>query len=399
MDKLFLTDTFKTLLKFGKIQTDNNIFRLHYRFTGVFLFACSVLVSATQFFGNPIYCITHDAIPEAVMNTYCWVEGTITLTRSLNATVGSQVAAPGVDRMRITDKDSVIEHAYYQWVCFVLFLQAIMFYFPRWLWRTWENGRIRSLLLELNKPILESPVKDKQVKDVVAFFLRNRHQNQSYALRFFFCEVLNFVNVIGQMYLMNKFLGGMFSTYGTDVIRFMNEDPEVRVDPMTKIFPKMTKCRFHRYGTSGDVQKHDSICLLPLNIINEKIYIFLWFWMIILGVLTGLTLIYRIVICGFPRYRYLLLRTLSKMVEPKYMDQIVKKAAYGDWFVLYLLKDNIQGIHFKDIVERLSKELAKFPEPDYVDSGFKRDPLLPQAGEHSYGEKSADPDGPNHSKA
>uniref|UniRef100_A0A131XS32 Innexin n=1 Tax=Ixodes ricinus TaxID=34613 RepID=A0A131XS32_IXORI len=371
MDKLFLTDTFKNLLRFGKIQTDNNIFRLHYRFTGVFLFACSVLVSATQFFGNPIYCITHDAVPENVMNTYCWVEGTITLSRSLNATVGSQVAAPGVDQMRIRDTDHVIEHAYYQWVCFVLFLQAIMFYFPRWLWRSWENGRIRSLLLELNKPILEDDKKNAQVNAVVRYFLRHKSQHQSYAIRFFICEVLNFVNVIGQMYFLDKFLGGMFTTYGTEVIQFMNDDPEVRVDPMTKIFPKMTKCRFHRYGTSGDVQKHDSICLLPLNIINEKIYIFLWFWMIFLAVVTGLTLLYRILVCGFPRYRYMLLRTLSKMVDPKYMDQIVRKASYGDWFVLYLLKDNIQGIYFKEIVETLSTRLKEYPEPDHMDSALE----------------------------
>ncbi|KAL1431951.1 hypothetical protein MTO96_013705 [Rhipicephalus appendiculatus] len=367
MDKLFFTDSFKKILRVGKVQTDNNVFRLHYRFTGLFLLACSVLVSATQFFGNPIYCVAHDAIPEPVMNTYCWVEGTITLPRSLNATVGKQVAAPGVDQRRIKDGDQVIEHAYYQWVCFVLCLQAIMFYFPRWLWRSWEHGRVQALLLELNKPLLEEDKKKKQVDDVVEYFYVHRSQNQAYALRFFICELMNFVNVIGQMYFIDKFLGGMFSTYGADVIRFMNEDPEVRVDPMTRVFPKMTKCRFHRFGTSGDVQKHDSICLLPLNIINEKIYVFLWFWLIILAVVTGVTLLYRIVVCAFPRYRYLLLKTLSRMVPPKYMDQLVMKAAYGDWFVLYLLKDNMQAYHFRDIVIKLSEKLASEKDPDYVD--------------------------------
>ncbi|KAH9378116.1 hypothetical protein HPB48_011584 [Haemaphysalis longicornis] len=348
MDKLFLADSFKKILKESAVRTDNNVFRLHYRFTGLFLIACSLLVSATQFFGNPIYCVTHDAVPEAVMNTYCWVEGTFTLARSLNETVGAKVAAPGVDQKRVTDADDVIEHAYYQWVCFVLCLQAVMFYFPRWLWRSWEHGRVRSLLLELNKPILEHEKKQKQVDDVVDYFYRHRSQNQAYALRFFLCEVLNFVNVIGQMYFIDTFLGGTFSTYGPDVVRFVNEDPEVRVDPMTKVFPKMTKCRFHRFGTSGDVQKHDSICLLPLNIINEKIYIFLWFWL----------------------YRYLLLKTLSRMVPPKNMDQLVMKAAYGDWFVLYLLKDNIQAHHFRDIVIGLSRKLAKERDPDRVDGSL-----------------------------
>ncbi|KAK8777979.1 hypothetical protein V5799_020680 [Amblyomma americanum] len=367
MDKLFFTDAFRKLLHIGKVQTDNSVFRLHYRFTGLFLLACSVLVSATQFFGDPIYCITHDAIPENVMNSYCWVEGTITLKRSLNYTPGKEAAAPGVDRHRIKDGDEVIEHAYYQWVCFVLFLQAVMFYFPRWLWRSWENGRIQSLLLELHKPLLDHDKKKRQVEDVVDYFCRHRSHHMAYALRFFLCELLNLVNVIGQMYFIDKFLGGMFSTYGAEVIRFVNEDPEVRVDPMIKIFPKMTKCRFHRFGTSGDVQKHDSICLLPLNIINEKIYVFLWFWLIILAVVTAATLLYRIVVCGFPRYRYLLMKTLSRMVPEKQMDQLVMKASYGDWFVLYLLKDNMQAYHFRDIVLSLSDRLAKEKDPDYVD--------------------------------
>merc|ERR1712172_235986 len=31
-----------------------------------------------------------------------------------------------------------IRHAWYQWVCFVLFLQALMCYVPHYLWKSWE---------------------------------------------------------------------------------------------------------------------------------------------------------------------------------------------------------------------------------------------------------------------
>ena len=56
---------------------------------------------------------------------------------------------------------------------------------------------------------------------------------------------------------------------------FLQED---RLDPMIYIFPRMTKCTFHKFGASGEVEKHDALCILPLNIVNEKIYIFIWFW-------------------------------------------------------------------------------------------------------------------------
>ena len=107
---------------------------------------------------------------------------------------------------------------------------------------------------------------------------------------------------------MNRFFDGAFLMFGFDVIAFINSDQEDRIDPMIEIFPRMTKCTFYKYGVSGDLEKHDAMCILPLNVVNEKIYIFLWFWFIILSVLTFFTLIYRIVIIFSPRMRVYLLR-------------------------------------------------------------------------------------------
>jgi len=33
------------------------------------------------------------------------------------------------------------------------------------------------------------------------------------------------------------------------------------------------------------------MCVLALNIINEKIYVMLWFWLIVLAIITGLYLV------------------------------------------------------------------------------------------------------------
>ena len=49
---------------------------------------------------------------------------------------------------------------------------------------------------------------------------------------------------------------------------------EDRLDPMIYIFPRMTKCTFHKFGTSGEVEKHDALCILPLNIGRRSIGIF-----------------------------------------------------------------------------------------------------------------------------
>ena len=49
----------------------------------------------------------------------------------------------------------------------------------------------------------------------------------------------------------------------------MEEDPENRIDPMSRIFPRVTKCIFTKFGPGGVIIRRDALCVLPVNIINE----------------------------------------------------------------------------------------------------------------------------------
>lgn len=53
--------------------------------------------------------------------------------------------------------------------------------------------------------------------------------------------------------------------------------------------------------------KLDGLCVLPLNIINEKIYIFLWFWLVGLAAVTAAFMIYRIATLAGPQIRVALI--------------------------------------------------------------------------------------------
>ena len=99
------------------------------------------------------------------------------------------------------------------------------------------------------------------------------------------------ISVYPQKTCIESFLNIFF--IGTGVLAMTEEPQEDRVDAMSRVFPKMTKCTFHKFGPSGTVEKFDGLCVLPLNIINEKIYVFLWFWFIILTIVTGIQVIYR----------------------------------------------------------------------------------------------------------
>ena len=113
----------------------------------------------------------------------------------------------------------------------------------------------------------------------VSFFYHNQRRNGIYGVRFVICEVFNIVNVFVQIYLIDRLLGGEFSTYGlkvsvffiqtlkifTDkfgfvkVLNFALLDDEERTDPMIKVFPKITKCIFHNFGVSGSIQRYEQI--------------------------------------------------------------------------------------------------------------------------------------------
>jgi hypothetical protein len=70
----------------------------------------------------------------------------------------------------------------------------------------------------------------------------------------------------------------------------------------------VAKCTFEKYGPSGTIEVVDGLCVLALNIMNEKIYILLWFWFVSLAILSGLQLIWRLATLASARLRESILR-------------------------------------------------------------------------------------------
>lgn len=352
---IYFFNSVKGLIKLEDVQTDNNVFRLHYKLTTLILCVFSLIVTSRQYIGNPIECVVR-GVPSDVMNSYCWIYSTFTLPNQIGARIGTDVAHPGVAPY-VDGEDKVHYHKYYQWVCFILFFQAVAFYFPRFMWKTWENGRIKSLVLELDSQIIEEDIKNFHKKQLVNYFTTNMHGHNFYAMRFFLCEFVNFVNVVAQMYLTDYFLDGEFSTYGYDVFKFSEMKPELRDDPMSRVFPKVSKCTFQKFGPSGSIIKIDGLCLLTLNIVNEKIFVFLWFWFMFVAILSGLNLVYRAAVVLIPTLRLHLLSAKSRLTSRCALEKIIKKCKIGDWFVLYQLGKNINPLIFKELLSELADKL------------------------------------------
>lgn len=334
-----------------QVKVDNETFKLHYKMTLIICVASSLLVTGREYFGDPIDCIPPgEELLAPIIDTYCWIHSTFTLPDSHDKEIGTHIAHPGVESYS-PDKTRVY-HKYYQWVCFALFIQGMCFYIPRYLWKHWESGRISSLMQNLNDPILRGEEKRKQISILVSYYTETLKTNQIYYNQFIFCEILNFLNVIFQIYFVDYFLNGSFSSYGWDVLRSSNNK-----NTMVKIFPRMTKCTFHFYGSSGDVQKYDTLCILPLNVLNEKIYVFLWFWFMLLALISAVSLIYRVSIIMLPKLRFLVTAKVARNTDKYTIRTVVMSLNASDWFLLHQLSKNIDSLHFRDVLMELSHHL------------------------------------------
>ena len=134
-------------------------------------------------------------------------------------------------------------------------------------------------------------------------------------------------------------------------------DQSERVDPMIYIFPRMTKCIFHKFGPSGNIERHDAFCLLPLNILNEKIFILQWFWFIILACLFGVLVLYRLCLLFIPSLRPRVMHQHNKAVPLEVLTAFTSKTSIGDWWILYVLSKNIDPLIYRDIMSKLAKEI------------------------------------------
>ncbi|CAL1296120.1 unnamed protein product [Larinioides sclopetarius] len=279
--------------------------------------------------------------------------------------VGTEVPHPGIDGTQNVREFRYLR--YYQWIYFMLFFQAVLFYIPKWFWRLWEGGTIKNLTKELGDPLLPDNELRAKFNSLTKYLLQSWTAHDAYAIKYTLCEFLALFNIIGQMFLLDRFFGGDFLSYGHKVIQFQlyeapwlkaNSTVYLRGDPMVMLFPRVSKCVFRKFGQSSALEIHDVLCIMAMNIVNEKIYLFLWFWFILLIVLTSLSLIMDILLLFSITVRTHALRAQFYFVDKRDIRILMQKGSFGDWFLLDLIGRNLDNVLFKDIVSEVARKLS-----------------------------------------
>lgn len=377
----------EVVLGIGEVSIDNFTFKLFYKWSVSLFIAGSVVVVSSQFFGDPISCETaDDSVDEETLNHYCWMYSTFDIPPDFK----------GSCTRRQFDSTNLY-NTYYQWVSIFLMIQSVIFYIPRCIWLSMEGGLMSFLVKGAQGRVIEDS-EEKQALLLKNYLEHVHNKFNKYAFCFFFCELLNICISVSQFFVTNAFLNYQFISYGFEVYQHYRLPPEERqlpdaINPMCEVFPKVAVCRYQRYGRGGGQETKGALCILSLNMINDKVFAILWVWHCIL-ILAGVNrIVTRSVQLLSHRVRYFLMkmmmhRYLSKNKHVRHIQHYVATCSIGDWFVLYQMSKNMNKRFFAEFLALLSLKVN--PDPDANDdaeidivkqifshSGVSRSPSAP----------------------
>ena len=295
---------------------------------------------------------------------------------------------------------------------------ALCFYFPRMLWRSLNNKSgldIEKLVDEAMKQEQKAEKSEEQKKAVNGIansirtyvenrytrgrdppaypknagqkfwyyltFWRHRHLSSFIFLLFTFVKFLYTLNALAQIFLLNTFLGNDYHLFGFEVlVKFIRG-----LDwGESKRFPRVTLCDFH-IREIGIVHRYTVQCVLPINLFNEKIFLILWFWILLLGIFNVtdfISWLLRIVrVNGRSKYvqRKLAMNRAArsspfdgndwseerKLYERRLTHKFVREYLQEDGcFALRLLARNGQDILVGQIIDQLYEHYRTKYDPD-----------------------------------
>lgn len=384
----------KGLVKPKAHHIDYPVFRLHYQVSVCLILGFCLILSTKVLFGDPIDCRSRGAGVSDLYDNICYSLGTYTtyqidsdeveadniqnvnepfrlINRMLNiSNINYKPKAKYLSSgliLPIEHKEETYEekywHLYYNYIPILLFLQGVLFYFPHYLWKTWENGAISSICKQLHETRFTSNDYTDSIQYLKSCFALNRHR--ILVCKYYICELLLIFNLLLQIIVLDSIFNHQFITYGSDMLYYWYVDKDIyglrSIDnglevnnPMDFVFPKITICSIKMISEGGlEADGKEFICSLPLNILHDKFYLILWFWMVILAIVTVAQIIFDALYIVMPMLR----RYVFKCRYGSYLGhETWQSSSLAELFVLDLIGSNSDRVAFSAFLKKLNKE-------------------------------------------
>ncbi|TMS39115.1 hypothetical protein L596_005689 [Steinernema carpocapsae] len=289
--------------------------RLNSRVTVGILTVSAAVLFSTHFWGSPINCWSPAQFTGhwvEYVNQFCYVHGTY--FSSLE----------GEEPLPVKEEERQDEFVrYYQWVPYILAAQALLFYIPRFVWKSlcvFSGFDLMGAINFVNRSWAETKCspksfacvvthnKDKRklerqkiFEDHVAVYLCDslmlgrQKQGRLIGVFYMFATVLQCINAWIQWYWLNAVIDSKhYNFWGPHILHDLANGVSWKEKGH---FPRITHCDFKILRPTS-YQQETVLCVLHLNIYYEKLFIFLWFWMFFVATVSTInTVWWMITLC------------------------------------------------------------------------------------------------------
>ncbi|CAL1266325.1 unnamed protein product [Larinioides sclopetarius] len=323
---------------------DNFVFWLVSRFTPVKLLVLILIVTFRLAFGDSFTCsASYDALPRSFMDAKCYSELIVSYPGSPNQVIQDR----GYSSMRNSGNDDMKrEQPFYQWVNLAFLAHALIFYLPHLLWKAYESGYVGRLTAGLQVALSKEQKRALELCYLAKFLLITQGKHTVYTSVYIFFEACNFFICIAQtVWLVNFF-------NITDAPNYMSIDVSTWSGYRNFYFPSTSLCSITTYSSSGEPRNLDAVCVLSLNHLYMKLFMFLRTWYIIMILVTGAVLIYRIVLI-MPKVRSVMIRAVAPLVSKSTVLSVCHQLTYSDWFFLMAVQKQLTNADFSKLIEKM----------------------------------------------
>nr|VZI48354.1 unnamed protein product [Spirometra erinaceieuropaei] len=115
----------------------------------------------------------------------------------------------------------------------------------------------------------------------------SRRRGNALVSAYLLLKVLYLLNSVGQIFLMQAFLG-LPDAFGLLALRNILDGHDWQV---TLVFPRVGFCYTPVRNLGSKSNAITAQCTLPVNMLNEKIFIFLWWWILLAVMINTLSLL------------------------------------------------------------------------------------------------------------
>ena len=265
-----------------------------------------------------------------------------------------------------------IYHIWYQWVPFYYLGVGIVYYMPYLILKMTRLRRIKPLLMQLNdENNIEMP--PKMLVDTVSGWLYNelvypRSAPISLPYKIYHeCGLAIAVLTVKLLYLLTAighFIGtarmfniGNWYLYGLE-FRTIRQDNSHMTPARDLLFPKMTACRFVKWGATGQ-EPTTGLCALTLNVMNQYLFLVLWYLNVSLIVLDVLALIYATLNILNPRIMHHSIVTSTLMQDTAEFTRFFNYIGPTGRIAVSKISENTQGDILSMIAARVMRKLDK----------------------------------------